>query len=161
MRSESDPEREAAHSGEFVEFFRRQEPPIRFALCASLGFEVGREATAVAFAHAWEHWGRVSGMENPVGYVFRVGQRAGRRLRRRPLRLPLWSSPAGDRWVEPALDQALGRLSERQRAAVVLVHGLDFTFREAGRVMGVSPSTVQKHVERALRSLRGELGVPT
>ena len=60
---------------------------------------------------------------------------------------------------EPGLSRALAALSGRQRAAIVLVHGLGFSFREAAGLLGVAPSTVQKHVERALASLRNELGV--
>lgn len=144
----------------FTEFFRLHERPVRYALCAEAGFEVGREATAEAFAYAWENWGRISEMANPAGYVYRVGQRRSWRLRR-ALRQPalVVLSPASEPMFEPGLSRALAALSGRQRAAIVLVHGLGFSFREAAGLLGVAPSTVQKHVERALASLRNELGV--
>lgn len=61
----------------FEEFFARAERPVRFALCARFGFEAGREATAEAFAFAWEPWERIAAMDNPEGYVYRVGQADG------------------------------------------------------------------------------------
>lgn len=70
-------ERQASEEGieptGFEELFARSERPIRFALSARFGFEVGREATADAMTYAWEHWGRVAAMDNPAGYVYRVG----------------------------------------------------------------------------------------
>lgn len=59
--------------------------------------------------------------------------------------------------VEPGLSQALAGLSDRQRAAVLLVHGAGWTQGEVAQVLGVKLSTVQKHSERGLRSLRRAL----
>lgn len=142
----------------FEEFFARAERPIRYAFCARFGFEIGREATAEALAYAWEHWNRIKSMSNPEGYVYRVGQRLGRRWlqRRRPLDFP---RPSDDQpLIEPNLGIALASLSSRQRTAVVLVHGLGMTHREAAEWLGLSTSAVQKHVERALSRLREQLG---
>ena len=68
----------------FTEFFERTEPKLRNALVASYGVEVGTEAASDALAFGWEHWDRVQGMENPIGYLFRVGRSRSRRFRRRP-----------------------------------------------------------------------------
>jgi DNA-directed RNA polymerase specialized sigma24 family protein len=134
------------------------ERPVRYALSAALGLEIGREATADAFAYAWEHWPRIAGLANPSGYVYRVGERLGRRLaRRRSVALSPGSVDEAP-WVEPQLLPALWALPRGQRVAVVLVHGLGFTHREAAGLMQVSTSTVQTQVERALRRLRVELG---
>jgi DNA-directed RNA polymerase specialized sigma24 family protein len=46
-----------------------------------------------------------------------------------------------------------------QRAAVLLVKAFEHTYAEAAEVLGVRPSSVQKHLERALVKLRSELGV--
>jgi hypothetical protein len=65
--------------GSFTAFFREAEPRLRRALIAAVGAERGREATSDALAYAWEHWERIEDMENPAGYVYRVGRsRAGR-----------------------------------------------------------------------------------
>jgi RNA polymerase sigma-70 factor (ECF subfamily) len=62
-------------------------------------------------------------------------------------------------WVEPRLPQALGRLSERQRVAVVLVHCLGWTQEEVADLLKISRGSVQTHVDRGLRRLRASLGV--
>ena len=73
------------------------------------------------------------------------------------------ADPPGDTsppWVEPELETGLRRLSERQRTAVILRHSFGCTHREISEVMGVSIPTVQKHIERALGTLRRRLEVP-
>ena len=59
--------------------------------------------------------------------------------------------------VEPGLGRALARLSERQRVAVVLVHGYGWTHREVAELTGSRPTTIQNHLERGLRKLRADL----
>lgn len=141
----------------FTEFVKRNEPKLRIALLAAYGGERGREATAEALAYAWEHWERISVMEKPLGYLYRVGQSKSR-PRRRPRPAP---TPAGraEPWVEPELPAALRRLSHKQRMAVVLVHGYGWTHHEAADVMATSDATVRTHLHRGLEKLRVALGV--
>lgn len=146
-------------SSEFEEFFAESERPVRFALSARFGFDVGREATAEAFAYAWENWQRVSVMENPAGYVYRVGQRAAWRMTKRLNPVEFTRPQSDPPLVEPRLSSALSDLSGRQRTAVVLVHGLGWTQQETADLLGLSASTVQKHVERGVEKLRRVLGV--
>ena len=128
---------------------------------AAYGSDRGHEATAEALGYAWEHWKRIAGMDNPVGYLFRVGQSRTRPRKRVSPRL-LWDPVGADtreQLFEPGLPRALAALSESQRIAVVLVHGYGWTFREVADVIDVSVSTVQTHVERALVKLRATLEV--
>ena len=62
-------------------------------------------------------------------------------------------------WFEPTLGPSLAALSERQRIAVVLVHGYGWTAREVAEMTGLKTSTVQSHVERGLAHLREQLKV--
>ncbi|MGI9648482.1 MAG: RNA polymerase sigma factor [Acidimicrobiia bacterium] len=142
----------------FEAFVRETGPRLRLALISAYGPEVGSEATAEALAYGWEHWGRLRVMENPAGYLYRVGQSRSRRFLRRPVKLPTpraQSVPV----VEPALPKAIAALSRAQRTCVLLVHGYGWSTRETAQVLGLAPSTVQRNSERALRSLRDELGV--
>jgi RNA polymerase sigma-70 factor (ECF subfamily) len=143
----------------FTIFVKETEPKLKMALCASLGRETGMEATAHAFEYGWQHWGRISEMENPAGYLWRVGRNRGRRLRTRKRKL--FQDVRTDRmpWIEPELPSAIAGLSERQRVSVILVYGLGWSFAEVAEMLGVSRSTVQKHAERAMRRLRHKLGV--
>jgi RNA polymerase sigma-70 factor (ECF subfamily) len=144
--------------GTFEAFVARVEPRLRRVLCASYGGEIGREATVDALSYAWEHWDRLAGMANPVGYLYRVGQSSARR-QLRPSRLVIEPDEAETFDVEPGLAGALARLSEQQRAVVVLVHGFGWTLREVGESMDLSVSTVRNHLTRALKHLRTSLEV--
>ena len=143
----------------FGPFVESAEPRLRQALSATLGTEVGREATIDALAHAWENWDRVRTMTNPVGYLFVTGRDRGRRSRKRtlPAFLPVDESVLP--WVEPSLPDALERLPERQREVVVLLHCYQWTMSEVADLLGISKTTVQNHSERGLASLRLSMGV--
>ena len=62
-------------------------------------------------------------------------------------------------WVEPALPSSLKALPERQRQAVMLIHGYGWTQMEVAELLGVSKTTVQQHLERGVVKLRKSLGV--
>jgi len=147
-------------SGSFTAFVERVGKPLHQALIAAFGVQVGEDITSDALAYAWEHWDRVRVMRNPAGYLYRVGRsRARRGIFRRPP-TPVVERPAPvSGWFEPGLSDALAGLSERQRAAVVLVHGFEWTMAEVARVWGVSFSTVKEHVDKGLGRLRRDLGV--
>lgn len=138
---------------------RETEPRLKLALIANFGVQVGTEAAADALAFAWENWSRVSETENPAGYLYGVGRNLGKRLAHTPHpKLPPVPDDATP-WIEPGLPEALSKLPERQRVAVILVHCLQWTLSEVGDFMGVSKPTVQKHVERGLAKLRRRIGV--
>jgi DNA-directed RNA polymerase specialized sigma24 family protein len=142
----------------FTEFVRDVEPRLKHALVAAFGTEAGIEATRDALAVGWERWEEVRGKANPAGYLFGVGRNKARRRLRRRIVFP--SPPPGhEPWVEPALPGALRRLSERQRVAVMLLHGYDWTHAEVADLMGVSISTVQQHEARGMAKLRTAIGV--
>ena len=141
----------------FEDFFVVAEPRLRRALVAAYGIERGREAAAEALAHGWEHWSEVRAMKNPTGYLYRVGQTRSRARKDRVVFTP--DAREFDPVVEPGLAGALAQLSERQRIAVVLVHGFGWQLREVAEVTGIAVSTIQNHVERGLVRLRAALEV--
>lgn len=143
----------------FTAFVVAHEAQLRHSLSAALGSELGREAAAEALSYAWEHWERVGSMENPVGYLYRVGRDRGLRLLRRDP--PVFTQPGFGRipMVEPGLPKALARLPERQRVAVMLVHCFEWSLSEVAKLLGISKPTVQTHVARGMASLRREIGV--
>lgn len=145
----------------FEAFVRATEPALRRALVAAYGHDDGREATAEALAYAWEHWDRVSAMRNAPGYLFLVARSSAARTRRarRPARELFTILADAEHRFEPGLPAALAALSERQRVAVVLVHGFDYTLREVADLTGTKVTTIQNHLERGLRRLRERLGV--
>lgn len=142
----------------FLHFARAVEPGLRAALVAHLGPDRGLEALNDALVHGWKHWDRVCRMSNPAGYLYRVGQRAGRRRRKTLDRLP--EAPQHHQpWVEPSLWPALQSLSPRQREVVLLVEALGWTQRETAELLGIRPASVQTHLARGMNRLRQALGV--
>ncbi len=146
-------------SESYTEFVTQSGARIQQGLMAALGPDSGPDAAAEALTYGWEHWDRVSAMDNPAGYLFVVGRRRGRELDR-PLVFPLILRPDdGAPWVEPALPDALALLSERQRVATLLVHGGGWTYVEVADLLDVDRGTVKKHADRGLEKLRSAMEV--
>src|SRR5205085_496324 len=115
----------AVVSASFEQFYRAHRAAVGRALAVTLrDAELASDAVDEAMARAYERWPHVSPLENPVGWVYRVGLNWSRSLLRRSRRAaPMWISPSAttvDRvGVDPAIDRALGELSVDQRAVVV------------------------------------------
>jgi len=142
----------------FEEFAEQAAPKLRSALVGAYGADAGADAAAEAIAFGWENWSSVSEMANPVGYLYRVGQTAARRMRRSGPLFPAPEPELVDSFT-PELLPALSALSEMQRICVVMVHGHGWPATEAAVVLDVSVSSVRTHVERALAALKQALEV--
>ena len=142
----------------FTEFVERSESRLRRALIASYGPVVGREAAVDALAWAWEHWDRLDAMDNALGYLYRVGQTAARRLlsARPTLALDHRTTEDAER-SGVDLTPYLAQLSDQQRAAVVLVHGYGISQRQTAEVLGLAISTLREHLRRGMNRLRTEM----
>jgi DNA-directed RNA polymerase specialized sigma24 family protein len=112
-----------------------------------------------------ERWDRVSEMDEPAGYLFRVSMNVFRTRRRRvalALRRSVGAAPSPD--VFEAVDdrtvvlRGLAEVSPAQRAALVVTALWGFSSEEAGRVLGARPSTVRARATRARASLRRAIG---
>ncbi|MGI9610292.1 MAG: RNA polymerase sigma factor [Acidimicrobiia bacterium] len=142
----------------FTAFVEKNERSLQQALCATFGRDRGLEATAEAFMYAWQNWDQVQTLDSPVGYLYGVGRNKARAWgRAHKRRFP--AAPAGhEPRIEPGLPDALARLSDRQREAVMLVYCFDWTFSEAAQVLGVSKATLQQHADRGLKKLQRAIG---
>lgn len=145
----------AGHNQRFTRFVKECEPRLSHALAAAYGPEVGAEATADALLWAWEHWSKVQGMKNPVGYLYRVGQSKARRYYR-PVKLFPAPDPAV---IDPTLPVLLEGLSKNQRVATVLIHAYQFSEREVADLLSISRWSVRTHAERGLARLQKALEV--
>ena len=58
------------------------------------------------------------------------------------------------------VEEALRRLPDRMRAAIVLRYYEDMTEPEIAKTLGISVGTVKSTVSRAMAKLRGDLTVP-
>ena len=96
-----------------------------------------------------------------LGYLYRVGQsRGGRMKKRTPVVLPPVASERLP-WVEPGLPVAMQRLPERQRTVALLLHAYEWSMSEVAELLGVSRATVQSYSDRAMKRLRRSLKVNT
>jgi DNA-directed RNA polymerase specialized sigma24 family protein len=147
-----------AKADSFTEFVADNEARVRQSLTAVFGIDRGKDAAAEALAYGWEHWDRVSMMENPSGYLYRVGYDRARRMSAKRFGFPpVDASP--EPWIEPELPHAVAALPEQQRVVVALLYGYQWSMSEVAEHLGVSKATVQTHAERGLRRLRRKLGV--
>jgi len=141
-----------------AEFVALNGPRLRHALVARYGADIGMEVYSSALEYAATHWDRLSEMDNPIGYLFRVGQSAATALRRsRPCALPRPVDELPE--FDPALVPALDALPEMQRLVVILVVALQWKQSEVAELTGLSHSTVRTHLSRALSALQKQLKV--
>ena len=98
-------------------------------------------------------------MENPAGYLYRVGRDRGRKVSVDVLVADLDGVVETLPWVEPGLPAALMALREQQRIVVTLIHGYEWSYGEVAELLGVAKGTVQTHEKRAMAKLRDRLGV--
>jgi RNA polymerase sigma-70 factor (ECF subfamily) len=158
-RAKVDVEQDAAS---FEAFFRASYQDLVRALLLVTGDQgeaedLGQEA----LARVYQHWGRVKAMESPRGYMYstalNLSRKRWRRLAVRNRRYPI-ASQASDPLVtaEIRLDllRRLSELSRPQREALVLVEWMGLDSQEAGRVLGVSASSVRTRLHRAKSALR-------
>jgi RNA polymerase sigma-70 factor (ECF subfamily) len=113
-----------------------------------------------AFVRVWERWERRGAPDDPTAYLFRTAMNLLRNRRRRAavaLRRAVGHEPAPDVLeaveTQDAVLRALGALTPRQRAALVLVDLLDLTSEEAGRALGIRPATVRVLAARGRTAL--------
>lgn len=160
----------AAVTLDFDRFFEDEYPRLFAALCLTTrDREEAEELTQEAFVRVFERWDRVSVMTEPGGYLHAAAMNLFRKRYRRARvaeRLPIPTrEPAEDAFAaiddRDVLVRALRDLSPKQRAAVVLTALLDHSSEDAGRMLGVSASTVRvlsKNARTAMRTNAGDEG---
>lgn len=134
----------------------------RFAYSLSGSREDAEDIVIEAFAAAFRNHKRVSDREAVVSWLYRIvlNQSRMHRRRRHIPQSPL--SEADYVGAHPstdhiALSQAMVKLSQKQREAVVLVKGEGLTLHEAAAVLKRPVGTVSSHVSQGLAILRREL----
>jgi DNA-directed RNA polymerase specialized sigma24 family protein len=143
----------------FELFAKNEGERVRRALVGFYGVEVGSEAAAEAMAVAWERWADVDAMNNPAGYLFRIGQSKVRPLMRwkaRRISFP-GGDPAGPSTDSDALVDlftALRRLNPIERTVVLLVKSYGHSYRDVARLLEISEAAVGNHLHRGLGRLR-------
>ena len=151
----------------FEEFFEAEKDRLLRVLSLITGSRAEAEDLAQeAFTKVFERWDSVATMEDPAGYLHRVAinlfrsqyRRAARGLKRAIGREP---EPDVFQRIEDrdVATKALGHLTPRQRAALVLTEALGYSGEETGRLLGIRASTVYALTHQARTALRANLEV--
>ncbi|MEU9286859.1 SigE family RNA polymerase sigma factor [Streptomyces sp. NPDC048275] len=124
-----------------------------------------------ALGRIYVRWSRVSRVDNPAGYAqtvltraFLAHQRRHSNSKERATDLlpdvpdPRFPGPDADTPLRLTLVEALGRLSAKDRAVVVLRYWEDRSIEETADAMNVSSAAVRTRCVRALAKLRVLLG---
>lgn len=156
----------AANEQECAEFCEREYPRLVGALRLFTGdAELARDIAQESLARACARWSQVARMEAPGAWVHRVAvniARSGFRRRaveRRAQRRQ--ESVRPDPQLDPAdalaVREAVLRLPERQRLAVVLRYYAGLPVEQAAEAMRCRPGTVKALTHQGLAGLRAAL----
>jgi RNA polymerase sigma factor (sigma-70 family) len=126
------------------------------------------ELAQEAMARAYERWDRICGMRSARGYVYLTAVNLNRkRLRRLAVqaRKLLAAAPPEPDLTETVglrrdLMEALAALPRGHREVLVLVGWLGMDAEKAGKVLGITASSVRSRLARARSTVREILGGP-
>src|SRR2546423_1521552 len=153
-------------SSGFESFFRAEYARLVKALYLVTGSaHEADELAQEAFLRLWERWDRGRAMDDPVGYLYRTAMNAFRsRLRRGGVAARRAGSVRenADEFTRvhqrDELARALGKLTRRQRAAIVLTEYLGYGSDDAAAILGVTPVTVRVLASQGRAAMREALG---
>ena len=146
-----------AEALDFEAFFRQEQGRLLRALVVvTRDAYQAEELTQESFVRVWERWDRVSSMQDPTGYVFRVAlnrhfqvHRRAVRAARRCLTIEPGPDPLDAVESRDILARALLELPARQRAALVATEFLGMDSVAAANAMGIRPGTVRRLTSQA------------
>lgn len=166
----------ASDRGAYAELFEEMyEPLFRYVRSITKGPESARDVTQDVFIRLWEARDSLSPGQSLEAYLYRMARnRAYNHQRNRRTRTekedtvreqttaqPAPPTPpdtqAGADQLEDRLWRWIGELTERQREALVLSRFDGLSHDEVADVMDISPRTVNNHIVRALKHLRGRI----
>ncbi len=150
-----------AHTS-FEAFFEQTHQRLFGALCLVTGNRhEAEEIVQDAYLKLWERWDRVSGMDDPTGFLFRTAMNGFRSRYRRAsvaLRKRMTLAPGVDDLAavedRDEVVRILRPLSRAERASIVLTTMFGYSSEEAGRLLGVKAATVRAHATRARAGAR-------
>lgn len=144
----------------FEDFYQQHRTSIGRALALTLrDADLACEAVDEAMARAYQRWPHVRMLDNPGGWVYRVGLNWSRSFLRRTRRpAPSWMHVPqvnpGPMVTDPSVDRALAELSVDQRAVVICRFLIGYSEAQTASVLGLRPGTVKSRLSRALDRLR-------
>jgi len=146
----------------FEEFYEAHRQRLFVSLCLLTGDrQEAEEVMQDAFVRILERWDRVGDISDPGAFLFRIAMNVFRnRYRRAKLAMRRTLSPGtatDDLAVvedRDAVIRILRTLTPQQRQAAVMTWILGYSSEEAGKMLGISASTVRVLTSRARASMQ-------
>lgn len=144
---------------DFDEFYGPARRSVGRALAVTLrDADLAADAVDEALVRAYQRWEHVGRLDNPSGWVYRVGLNYARsRLRRLLRRVPPTAATVEFTIADPTIDLALAELSYDHRAVVVCRLLLGWSEAETAAALAIRPGTVKSRLHRALAQLERRL----
>ena len=151
----------------FAAWYRSEHPRLLAAMTVvTRDLHTAQDVTSEAFARALAAWTRVSAMESPTGWTYRVALNVARRrarraaLEQRLLRrmVPPDAGLPEERSIE--LWDAVRALPPRARTAIALRYAAGLSEAEVATAMNVAVGTASATLSAARRTLAIALGDP-
>jgi RNA polymerase sigma-70 factor (ECF subfamily) len=144
---------------DFDAFYREARASVGRALTLTLrDVDLATDSVDEAMVRAYQRWERVGRLDNPAGWVYRVGLNHARsRLRRLLRRVPPADEAVEFTIVDPAVDLAISELSVDHRAVVVCRLLLGWSEAQTADALAIRPGTVKSRLSRASTQLERRL----
>lgn len=148
----------------FEDFYRLRRDSIARTLAVTINnSSLASDAVDEAMLRAYQRWRQVREMNNPDGWVYRVGlnyarDRLRKRKRERLQDVPevgIDPTPLGD----PVVAKAIEELPMSYRAVVVLRYYADWSLADIAEALEVPLGTVKSRLNRAHTNLKNALEV--
>ena len=162
----SQPVTPLAETASFEVFVTDSQARLFGSLCLMTGSRHEAEEIAQeAYVRVLERWDHVQRLDDPTGCLFVTALNVFRKRLRRAgiaLRRSIGIAPSQDAFGatedRAVVLGALAQLPLDQRAALVVTALLGYSSEEAGRMLGVQPSTIRARATRARTALRELIG---
>jgi RNA polymerase sigma factor (sigma-70 family) len=144
----------AGDSAAFTMLVEKYEAPLRSFLARAVGRELADDIAQDAFLKAWRAASQYDGRARYSTWLTRIAWRCrlDRLRKERPIECML--EEARDAGDSLEVDDMLARLSEGERAALVLCEGHGWTHAEAAELLSLPLGTLKSTVARAKAKCR-------
>ncbi len=144
----------AGDSAAFSMLVEKYERPLR-AFLARMDSELADDVAQEAFLKAWRFAGQYDGRARYSTWLTRIAWRCRiDALRKNRRQEPREAGPTPDPSAATDIGDLLGRLSEAERAALILCEGHGWTHNEAAELLGLPAGTLKSQVARAKAKCR-------
>lgn len=138
----------------FAMLVEKHERPLRAFLARMAGADEADDIAQEAFVKAWRAAGQYDGRARYSTWLTRIAWRCRLDQLRKIRAQPAEQGPGSDAGTRAEIDDMLARLSENERAALVLCEGHGWTHGEAADLLSMPLGTLKSTVARAKAKCR-------